>query len=69
MFRHLTMASFMLRNEKNFASSYTRLMWAVYSREVRGVRYVLSGRELCYGQLPRPEDSDPVSVIESEHEQ
>ena len=32
--RHLTMAIFRLRNEKNLVSSYTRLMWAVYSGEV-----------------------------------
>jgi len=37
MFRHLTLAIFRLRNKKrNSVSSYTRLMWAVYSGEVRG---------------------------------
>jgi len=36
MFRHLTMTIFRLRNEKKLVSSYTRLMWAVYSGEVRG---------------------------------
>ena len=37
MFRPLTMAIFRLRNEKkNLVSSSTRLMWAVYSVEVRG---------------------------------
>ena len=38
MFRPLTMAIFRLRLkiEKNLVSSYTRLMWAVYSGEVRG---------------------------------
>jgi len=36
MFRHLTLAIFSLRNEKNVVSSYTGLMWEVYSGEVRG---------------------------------
>jgi len=36
MFRHLTLAIFRLRNEKNLVSSYTRLIWVVYSGEVRG---------------------------------
>ena len=36
MFRHLTLAIFRLRNKKNLVSSYTRLMWAVYSGEVGG---------------------------------
>ena len=35
-FRHLTIAIFRLRNEKNSVSSYTRLMWAIYSGEVGG---------------------------------
>ena len=35
MFRPLTMAIFRLRL-KNSVSSYTRLMWALYSGEVRG---------------------------------
>jgi len=36
MFRHFTLAIFRFRNEKNLVSSYTRLMWVVYSGEVRG---------------------------------
>jgi len=36
MFRHFTLAFFRLRNEKKLVSSYTRLMWVVYSGEVRG---------------------------------
>jgi len=36
MFRHFTLAIFRLRNEKKLVSSYTRLMWAVYSGEVWG---------------------------------
>jgi len=36
MFRHSTLAIFRLRNVKNLVSSYTRLMWVVYSGEVRG---------------------------------
>jgi len=36
MFRHFTLAIFRLRNEKNLVSSYTRLVWVVYSGEVRG---------------------------------
>jgi len=36
MFRHLTLAIFRLENGKNLVSSYTRLMWVVYSGEVRG---------------------------------
>jgi len=35
MFRHFTLAILRLRNEKNLVSSYTRLMWVVYSGEVR----------------------------------
>jgi len=31
MFRHLKVAIFRLRNEKNIVGSYTRLMWDVYS--------------------------------------
>jgi len=48
MFRHLTMAIFRLRNEKkkNLVSSYTRLMWAVYSGEVRGE--VGTRSRMCY---------------------
>ena len=37
MFRHFTLAIFRLRKEKNLGSSYTRLMWAVYTGRVRGV--------------------------------
>ena len=29
MFRHLTLAIFRLRNEKNLVSGYTRFMWVV----------------------------------------
>jgi len=36
MFRQFTLTFFRLRNEKNFVSSCTRLMWVVYSGEVRG---------------------------------
>ena len=37
MFRYFTLAIFRLRNEKkNLVSSYTRVMWVVYSGEVRG---------------------------------
>ena len=36
MFRLLTMAIFRLRLKKKLVSSYARLMWAVYSGEVRG---------------------------------
>jgi len=46
MFQHLTMAIFRLRKDKNLVSSYTPLMWAVYSGEVRGevgTRY-----RMCY---------------------
>jgi len=36
MFRTFTLAIFRLKNEKkNLVSSYTRLMWVVYSGEVR----------------------------------
>ena len=34
MFRHFTLAIFRLRNEKKLVSSYTGLMWVVYSGEV-----------------------------------
>ena len=45
MFRHLIMAIFRLKM-KNLASSYTRLMWAVYNREVR---YEVGTRtRMCY---------------------
>jgi len=36
MFRHFSLAIFRLINKKNLVSSYTRLMWVVYSGEVRG---------------------------------
>ena len=36
MFRPFTLAIFRLINEKNSVSSYTRVMLAVYSGEVRG---------------------------------
>ena len=36
VFRRFTLAIFMLRIERNLVSSYTRLMWVVYSGEVRG---------------------------------
>jgi len=36
MFRHFTLTIFRLRNEKNLVSSYTGVIWVVYSREVRG---------------------------------
>jgi len=35
MFRHFTLAIFRLRSGKNLVSSYTQLMWVVYSGEVR----------------------------------
>jgi len=46
MFRHFTLVIFRLRNEKNLVSSYTRLMWVVYSGEVRGEVGTRSG--MCY---------------------
>jgi len=46
VFRHLTLAIFRLRNEKNLVSSYTRLMWVVYSGEVRGE--VGTRSRMCY---------------------
>jgi len=45
MFRQFTLAIFRLRNE-NLVSSYTRLMWVVYSGEVRGEVGMRSG--MCY---------------------
>ena len=45
MFRHLIMAIFRLRM-KNLVNSYTRLMWAVYSGEVRGE--VGTRSRMCY---------------------
>jgi len=35
-FRHFILTIFRLINEKNLVSSYTRLMWVVYSGVVRG---------------------------------
>jgi len=49
VFRHLTMAIFRLRNEKNLVSSYTRLTWAVYSGEVRVEVGTRSRRMCCVG--------------------
>jgi len=47
MFRHFTLAIFRLINEKkNLVSSYTRLMWVVYSGEVRGE--VGTRSRMCY---------------------
>jgi len=46
MFRPFTLTIFRLRNEKNLVSSYTRLMWVVYSGEVRGEVGMRSG--MCY---------------------
>ena len=46
MFRHLILAIFRLRNEKNLVSSNTRLMWVVYSGEVRGE--VGTRSRMCY---------------------
>jgi len=36
MFRHFTLTIFRLKNEKNLVRRYTRLVWAVYSGDVRG---------------------------------
>ena len=36
MFRSFSLGIFRLINEKNFVSRYTRLVWVVYSGEVRG---------------------------------
>ena len=35
MFRYFSLTIFRLKNEKNVVSSYTRLVWVVYSGEVR----------------------------------
>ena len=49
MFRHLTLAIFRLINEKkNLVSSYTGLVWVVYSGEVRGEVGTRSGM-CCVG--------------------
>jgi len=46
MFRPFTLAIIRLRNEENLACSYTRVMWVVYSGEVRGE--VGSRSLMCY---------------------
>ena len=47
MFRYFTLAIFRLRNEKKkLLSSYTRLMWVVFSGEVRGE--VGTRSRMCY---------------------
>ena len=46
MFRHFTLVIFRLRNEKNLVGSYTRLMWDVYSGEVRDEVGTIS--RMCY---------------------
>jgi len=46
MFRNFTLAIFRFRNEKNLVSSYTPLMWVVYSGEVRGG--VGTRSRMCY---------------------
>jgi len=46
MFRPFAWAIFSLRNEKNLVSSYTGLMWVVYSGVVRGEVGMRSG--MCY---------------------
>ena len=46
MFRHITLAIFRLRNEKNLVSSYPRLMCVAYSGEVRGKRHPTTNTEL-----------------------
>ena len=48
MFRSFTLAIFRLINEKNSVSSYTRLVWAVYSEVVRGEVGMRSGM-CCVG--------------------
>ena len=61
MFRHFTLAIFRLINKKNLVSSYTRLVWVVYSGEVRGdvgtrscvccVEWVVWVHGFCYCML------------------
>jgi len=46
MFRHFSLAIFRLINEKNLVSSYTRLVWVVYSGEIRGE--VGARSRMCY---------------------
>jgi len=48
MFRRFSLAIFRLINEKNLVSSYTRLVWVVYSGEVRGEVGKIS-RMCCVG--------------------
>jgi len=58
MFRRLTLTIFRFRNEKNLVSSYTGLVWVVYSVELRGevgtrsrmccVGWVVWVRGFCY---------------------
>ena len=46
MFRPFTLAIIRLRNEKNLVSSHTRVMWVVYSGEVRSELGARS--RMCY---------------------
>ena len=46
MFRPLLLAIFRFINEKNIVSSYPRLVWVVYSEEVRGE--VSTRSRMCY---------------------
>ena len=48
MFRHFSLDIFRLINKKNVLSSYTRLVWFVYSGEVRG-EVVTRSRMCCVG--------------------
>ena len=48
MFRPFTLAIIRLRNKKGLVSSYTRVMWVVYSGEVRGEVGTRSGM-CCVG--------------------
>ena len=48
MFRPFSLAIFRLINEKNLVSSYTGLVWVVYSGEVRGEVGTRSGM-CCVG--------------------
>jgi len=47
MFWHLKLVIFRLINEKNSVSSYTRLIWVVYSGEVGGE--VGTRSHMCHG--------------------
>jgi len=54
MFRHFTLAIFCLRNETKLVSSYTRLVWVVYSGEVRsevGTGYISLPSCNCVRQI------------------